>query len=163
VNQNALPWFLYKSFVFVLHFLSSIRDIYYTNIVVFLIDYSLRSIISKLKVFIMAFLRIDVNYTRDDLLQFKMREYFSNFFYSKSIITFLAWTFNMLALNDYKNQYLHIYLPLRLPALIDLYIHPLYILVSKILSSILNSPALIHPLYHPLSTLSTVGPTCHFI
>jgi hypothetical protein len=35
----------------------------------------------------------------------------------------------------------------------DLYIHPLYVLVSKILSSILNSPALIHLLYHPLSTL----------
>jgi hypothetical protein len=52
---------------------------------------------------------------------------------------------------------------LRLPALMDLYIHPLYILVSKILSSILNSSAPIHPLYHPLSTLSTVGPTCHFI
>jgi hypothetical protein len=52
---------------------------------------------------------------------------------------------------------------LGLPALMDLYIHPLYVLVSKILSSILNSPAPIHPLYHPLSTLSTVGPTCHFI
>jgi hypothetical protein len=52
---------------------------------------------------------------------------------------------------------------LRLSALIDLYIHPLYVLVSKILSSILNSPAPIHPLYHPLSTLSTVGPTYHFI
>jgi hypothetical protein len=38
----------------------------------------------------------------------------------------------------------------------DLYIHRLYVLVSKILSSILNSPTLIHPLYHPLSTLSTV-------
>jgi hypothetical protein len=49
---------------------------------------------------------------------------------------------------------------LRLPALMDLYIHPLYVLVSKILSSILNSPALIHPLYH---SLSTVGLTCHFI
>jgi hypothetical protein len=48
----------------------------------------------------------------------------------------------------------------RLPALMDLYIHPLYVLVSKILSSILNSPALIHSLYHPLST---VGPTCHFM
>jgi hypothetical protein len=48
----------------------------------------------------------------------------------------------------------------RLSALMDLYIHPLYVLVSKILSSILNSPAPIHPLYHPLSTL---GPTCHFI
>jgi hypothetical protein len=46
----------------------------------------------------------------------------------------------------------------RLSALMNLYIHPLYVLVSKILSSILNSPALIHPLYHPLST---VGPTCH--
>jgi hypothetical protein len=52
---------------------------------------------------------------------------------------------------------------IRLPALMDLYIHPLYVLVSKILSSILNSPALIHHLYHPLSTLSTVGPTCYFI
>jgi hypothetical protein len=65
----------------------------------------------------------------------------------------------------------------RLPALMNLYIHPLYdlshswtsifilytILVSKILSSILNSLTLIYPLYHPLSTLSTVGPTCHFI
>jgi hypothetical protein len=54
-------------------------------------------------------------------------------------------------------------LRLRLPALMDLYIHPLYILVSKILSSILNFPASIHPLYHLLSTLFTVGPTCHFI
>jgi hypothetical protein len=52
---------------------------------------------------------------------------------------------------------------LRLPALMDLYIHPLYVLVSKILSSILNSSAPIHPLYHLLSTLSMVGPTCHFI
>jgi hypothetical protein len=52
---------------------------------------------------------------------------------------------------------------IRLPALIDLYIHPLYVLVSKILSSILNSFALIHPLYHSLFTLSTVGPTYHFI
>jgi hypothetical protein len=52
---------------------------------------------------------------------------------------------------------------LRLPAPMNLYIHPLYVLVSKILSSILNSSALIHPIYHPLSTLSTVGPTCHFI
>jgi hypothetical protein len=34
---------------------------------------------------------------------------------------------------------------------------------QKILSSILNSSALIHPLYHPLFTLFTVGPTCHFI
>jgi hypothetical protein len=59
-----------------------------------------------------------------------------------------------------------IHLPLRLSALMDLYIHPLYVLVSKILFSILNilnSPAPIHPLYHPLSTISTVGPTCHFI
>jgi hypothetical protein len=55
------------------------------------------------------------------------------------------------------------YVPIRLPALMDLYIYPLYVLVSKILSSILNSPALIHPLYHPLSTLSTMRPTCHFI
>jgi hypothetical protein len=47
---------------------------------------------------------------------------------------------------------------LRLSALMDLYIHPLYVLVSKILSSILNSPAPIHPLYHPLSTISTIGP-----
>jgi hypothetical protein len=49
------------------------------------------------------------------------------------------------------------------PALMDLYIHPLYVLVSKILSSILNSSAPIHPLYHPLSTLSTVELICHFI
>jgi hypothetical protein len=52
---------------------------------------------------------------------------------------------------------------LRLSALMVLYIHPLYVLVSKILSSILNSPTPIHPLYHPLSTLSTVGSTYHFI
>jgi hypothetical protein len=52
---------------------------------------------------------------------------------------------------------------LRLSALMDLYIHPLYVLVSKILSSILNSLAPIHPLYHHLSTLYIVGPTCHFI
>jgi hypothetical protein len=51
----------------------------------------------------------------------------------------------------------------RLPALMNIYIHPLYVLVSKILSSIPNSFAPIHPLYHPLSTLFTVGPTCHFI
>jgi hypothetical protein len=53
--------------------------------------------------------------------------------------------------------------PVRLSALMPLYIPPLYILVSKILSFILNSPVSIHPLYHPLFTLSTVGPTCHFI
>jgi hypothetical protein len=52
---------------------------------------------------------------------------------------------------------------LRLAALMDLYIHPLYVLVSKILYYILNSPAPIHPLYHSLSTLFTVGSTCHFI
>jgi hypothetical protein len=34
---------------------------------------------------------------------------------------------------------------------------------SKILSFIHNSSTPIHPLYHPLSTLSTVGPTYHFI
>jgi hypothetical protein len=51
----------------------------------------------------------------------------------------------------------------RLSALMNLYMYPLYVLVSKIFSSILNSSALIHPLYHPLSTLSTVGPTYHFI
>jgi hypothetical protein len=50
----------------------------------------------------------------------------------------------------------------RLPALMDLYIHPLYVLVSKILFSILNSPVPIYHLYHPLSTLSTMGSTCHF-
>jgi hypothetical protein len=49
---------------------------------------------------------------------------------------------------------------IRLSALMILYFHPLYVLVIKILSSILISPALIHPLYHPLST---VGPICHFI
>jgi hypothetical protein len=58
---------------------------------------------------------------------------------------------------------LPLFFSIRLTALMDLYIHPLYVLVSKILSSVLNSPAPIHPLYHPLSTLSTVGPTCHFI
>jgi hypothetical protein len=51
----------------------------------------------------------------------------------------------------------------RLPVLMDLYIHLLYVLASNILSSIPNSPIPIHPLYHPLSTLSTVGLTCHFI
>jgi hypothetical protein len=35
----------------------------------------------------------------------------------------------------------------------DLYIYPLYVLVGKILFSILNSSALIHPLCHPLSTV----------
>jgi hypothetical protein len=48
---------------------------------------------------------------------------------------------------------------LSLSVLMDLYIHPLYVLVSKILLSILNSSAPIHPLYYPLSTLSTMGPT----
>jgi hypothetical protein len=48
---------------------------------------------------------------------------------------------------------------LRLSALMDLYIHPLYVLVSKILSYILNSPAPIHDiilysLWDPLITLS---------
>jgi hypothetical protein len=57
----------------------------------------------------------------------------------------------------------HFQFGLRLPALMHLYIHPLYVLVSKILSSILNSSAHIHPLYHSLSTLSTVGLTYHFI
>jgi hypothetical protein len=51
---------------------------------------------------------------------------------------------------------------MRLSVLMELYIHPLYVLVSKIFSSILNSLAPIHSLYHPLSTLSTVRPTCHF-
>jgi hypothetical protein len=51
----------------------------------------------------------------------------------------------------------------RLPALMDLYIYPLYVIVSKIFFSILNSSAPIHSLYHPLFTLSTIGPTCHFI
>jgi hypothetical protein len=49
---------------------------------------------------------------------------------------------------------------IRLSALMDLYIHSLYVLVIKILSSIPKSSAPIHPLYHPLSI---VGPTCHFI
>jgi hypothetical protein len=43
-----------------------------------------------------------------------------------------------------------------LPVLMDLYIYPLYVLVSKIFSSILNSLAPIHHLYHPLSTLSII-------
>jgi hypothetical protein len=47
---------------------------------------------------------------------------------------------------------------LRMSALIDFYIHPLKGLVIKILSSVPNSPASIHPLYHPLST---VWHTCH--
>jgi hypothetical protein len=41
------------------------------------------------------------------------------------------------------------------------YIHPLYMLVSKILSSVLNSFVRIHYLYHHLSTLSR--PTYYFI
>jgi hypothetical protein len=49
---------------------------------------------------------------------------------------------------------------LRLSALMIFYFHPLYILVIKILSSILISLAPIHLLYYHLST---VGPTCHFI
>jgi hypothetical protein len=49
---------------------------------------------------------------------------------------------------------------IRLSALMDLYIRPLYILVIKIPSSISNSSALILPLYHPLYI---VGPTYHFI
>jgi hypothetical protein len=49
---------------------------------------------------------------------------------------------------------------LRLSALMDLYIHPLKGLVIKILSSIPNSSASIHPLYHPLFT---VVPTYHFV
>jgi hypothetical protein len=52
---------------------------------------------------------------------------------------------------------------LRQFAFIDLYIHPLYVLVNKILSFILNSTISIHSLYHPLSTLSIVGSICHFI
>jgi hypothetical protein len=55
-------------------------------------------------------------------------------------------------------QVLDVYSPVRLSALMDLYINPLYVLVSTVLSSILNSPASIHP-----STLSTVGHTCYFI
>jgi hypothetical protein len=68
-----------------------------------------------------------------------------------------AWQHNKLGVYTVKSGY---YLTrLRLSTLMDLYIHPLYVLVSKILSSILNSPAPIHR----LSTLSTVGPNCHFI
>jgi hypothetical protein len=48
----------------------------------------------------------------------------------------------------------------RLSTVMGLYIHPLYVLVSKILFSILNFSAPIHPLYHPLSTVRL---TCHFI
>jgi hypothetical protein len=40
--------------------------------------------------------------------------------------------------------------------------YPLYV-VSNILSSILNFFTHIHPLYHPLFILSTMGSTCHFI
>jgi hypothetical protein len=49
---------------------------------------------------------------------------------------------------------------LTLPALIFLYIHLLYILIIKIPYFIYNSSALIHTLYH---YLSTVGSTYHFI
>jgi hypothetical protein len=38
----------------------------------------------------------------------------------------------------------------------DLYIYPLKDLVIKILSSIPNSFASIHPLYHPLSTVGSL-------
>jgi hypothetical protein len=48
---------------------------------------------------------------------------------------------------------------LRLSALIDLYIHPLYILVIKILLSILNSPvSILYPLWSSLVTLSKYIP-----
>jgi hypothetical protein len=44
---------------------------------------------------------------------------------------------------------------LRLPALMDLYIHPLYVLVSKILYSILNSlvPSILYIILYPLYSL----------
>jgi hypothetical protein len=38
----------------------------------------------------------------------------------------------------------------------NLYIHYLYILGIKILSSVLNFSAPIHPLYHPLFTVSSL-------
>jgi hypothetical protein len=41
--------------------------------------------------------------------------------------------------------------------------HESVFVLRRILFSILNSSVPIHPLYHPLSTLSAVGPTCHFI
>jgi hypothetical protein len=47
---------------------------------------------------------------------------------------------------------------LHYPYPMDLYIHPLYDIVSKIFSSILSFSAPIHLLYHPLSTLSTTRP-----
>jgi hypothetical protein len=56
---------------------------------------------------------------------------------------------------------------IRLLVLMDLYIHPLYVLVSKILSSILNSSIPIHPLYllyllYPLwDTLVTLSKYIH--
>jgi hypothetical protein len=49
---------------------------------------------------------------------------------------------------------------IRLSAFMILYFYPLYILIIKILFSILIFFALIHPLYHHLST---VGLTYHFI
>jgi hypothetical protein len=67
--------------------------------------------------------------------------------------TALLWTDNWAPVGRVCHFAPALFAGLRLPALMDLYIHPLYVLVSKILSSILNSPALIHPLYHPLSTL----------
>jgi hypothetical protein len=56
---------------------------------------------------------------------------------------------------------------LRLPALMDLYIHPLYVLVSKILFSILNSSApsilyiILYPLYPLWDSLVTLSKYIH--
>jgi hypothetical protein len=41
----------------------------------------------------------------------------------------------------------------RLSALMDLYIHPLYVLVSKILSSILPHPSILYIIFYPLYLL----------
>jgi hypothetical protein len=49
---------------------------------------------------------------------------------------------------------------LRLPALFNLYIHPLKGIFYPSHQKIYSFSALIHSLYHPLSTM---GPTCHFI
>jgi hypothetical protein len=48
----------------------------------------------------------------------------------------------------------------RLPALMNLYIHPLKVIFHPSHHKIYSFPALIPPLYHPPST---VGHTCHFI
>jgi hypothetical protein len=49
---------------------------------------------------------------------------------------------------------------LRLSALMDFYIHPLKEIFHPSHHKIYSFPASIRPLYH---SLSTMGPTCHFV